>query len=534
MTRSIQSRLWLLTAWILVGASVGGLIGYFLCHRRIQAQAEVGIASTAASAESLVESLVTESHAVLSALNASHLQPCSPAEVAMLRQTIYKARHLRDAGRIHNGQMLCSAFFPAGELPQAPIVPTITTADGFGFYRSVPPYTIDGYVTILLQEGDFYVVEDPNFQRRLRDFPDTVEVTTIEAGTGARMRPSGLPLFRNTPVLDRDWEGRDGDNLYATKCSPRTSFCTTAYASSSAALHAGRQRTAWEAAMGSLLGGLSVSCGLLLFQLRLTTPNQLRRAIRRGQVQVVYQPIVELRTGRVVAAEALARWTDEDGNVMNPASFVRLAEQRGFIGELTSLVVRRALEDFRQVLLSDREFQLNVNVTASDLVDARFVIAVEELLRTFRVTPDRFAFEVTEGSTAHKQIAIEAIHELRRRGHWIEIDDFGTGYSSLAYLKDIPVDAIKIDQSFTQAIETHAVMGDILPQILSIAKALKLLVIVEGIETPHQAEYFANYEGRIHGQGWLFGRPVPSDQFHRLWLDEDAGDRSPAEEAGIR
>jgi sensor c-di-GMP phosphodiesterase-like protein len=121
--------------------------------------------------------------------------------------------------------------------------------------------------------------------------------------------------------------------------------------------------------------------------------------------------------------------------------------------------------------------------------------------------------EITESSTALHQVAMEAIRHLRRLGHHVHIDDFGTGYSSLSYLHDLSVDAIKIDQSFTRAIGTQAVTVSILPQILAMAEALNLQVIVEGIETSQQAGYFSGRAKSILGQGWLFGRPVPPEEF---------------------
>ena len=131
------------------------------------------------------------------------------------------------------------------------------------------------------------------------------------------------------------------------------------------------------------------------------------------------------------------------------------------------------------------------------------------------------AIEVTESSTARIQVALKTIRELRKRGHSVQIDDFGTGYSSLAYLHDLSVDAIKIDRAFTQAIGTEAVTVGILPQILAMAKALNLQVIVEGIETVEQAVYFAGAEMPILGQGWLFGRPVPVEAFHLLLAEAE-------------
>ncbi|HTX76922.1 MAG TPA: EAL domain-containing protein [Terracidiphilus sp.] len=520
MTQRIRNRLWALAAWICLGGACGTLAGYYYGRVRAEGQESWQLTQTALEGEDLLVTIVLEARTTLEELNSAHLPPCSARELAMLRSKAYNSRTLRDTGRIQGERMLCSALLDVAESPQAPATPAVTSTDGLTFYYRLPPYSVGKQRTVILRRGDFYVVLDPSLAKRLTEFPKSVEATTVDATTGARVRPSRAKMFSNTPVVDRDWQGTNGDTAFVTRCSPQTSMCVTAFSSISSSLKAKRTQIAAYAAAGCLLGAFPLLCGALILQVRQTTAAQLLRAIRKKQVQVVYQPIVELRTRRVVAAEALARWTDEDGNAVSPAAFVRVAEQRGFIGELTAMVLGCALEDFQPVLLSDREFQLNLNVTASDLQDAKFVIRVEEFLREFGVPADRIAFEVTEGSTAHKQLAIESIHELRRRGHWIEIDDFGTGYSSLAYLKDFPVDAIKIDQSFTQAIETHAVMGDILPQILSIAKALKLLVIVEGIETPHQAGYFANYEGPIHGQGWLFGRPVPADQFRRLWLDE--------------
>jgi sensor c-di-GMP phosphodiesterase-like protein len=117
-------------------------------------------------------------------------------------------------------------------------------------------------------------------------------------------------------------------------------------------------------------------------------------------------------------------------------------------------------------------------------------------------------------------VAKDAILRLRQKGHYVHIDDFGTGYSSLAYLHDLSVDAIKIDKAFTKAIGTDAVTVSILPQILTMAETLKLQVVVEGIETQAQADYFAASNQNILAQGWLYGRPVPARVFLQM-LDEE-------------
>jgi sensor c-di-GMP phosphodiesterase-like protein len=521
VTQRIRNRLWALAAWVCLAGVCGAFAGYYYGRTHAEAEETAQLAQMASEGEDLLVTIVLEARAVLDQLNAAHLEPCSPAELAMLRDKTYNSKTLRDAGRIQGERMMCSALLSVSESPQAPATPTVESIDGLTFYYRLPPYSIGKQWTVILRRGDFFVVLDPSVARRLTEFPTSVEATVVDAATGARVRPSRARLFANTPVVDRDWQDRNGDTLYVTRCSAQTSMCVTAYDSISSTLPAKRAQIATDAAAGWLLGAFPLVCGALILQVRRTTASRLLRAIRKEQIQVVYQPIVELRSRRVVAAEALARWTDEDGVALNPLTFVRIAEQRGFIGEMTEMVLRRALHDFQQELLGEREFRINLNVTSTDLVDAGLIARIEEMLRVSRVTADRVAFEVTEGSTARKQMAVETIHELRRRGHLIEVDDFGTGYSSLSYLKDFPVDAIKIDQSFTHSIDTSTATGEILPQILSLAMALNLTVIVEGIETPRQAEYFSRYEGRILGQGWLFGKPVPAGEFYRLWLQPE-------------
>jgi sensor c-di-GMP phosphodiesterase-like protein len=274
-------------------------------------------------------------------------------------------------------------------------------------------------------------------------------------------------------------------------------------------------------ALGGLIGALFGFVCSHIYGRSSRMEQQLRRAIRKDKLRMVYQPILELASKRIVGAEALVRWTDEDGIAVGPDIFVRAAEKNGFVGEITALVVRHVLRDFGATLREHPDFQLSINVAAADLTDPRFLPMLEGAVKRAGVAPSSLAIEITESSTAQHKVAIESILRLRRNGHSVHIDDFGTGYSSLSYLRDLSVNAIKIDKSFTQAIGTEAVTVSILPQILAMAKALNLEVIVEGIETSLQAEYFATYEQPILAQGWFYGRPVPADAFHCLLAEDE-------------
>ena len=265
------------------------------------------------------------------------------------------------------------------------------------------------------------------------------------------------------------------------------------------------------------------------FCMTLQECRELARALRADALAVLYQPIVDLATGNIVGAEALVRWTDEYRNAVTPEVFVQIAEARGFVGDITRLVLRHTLRDFGATLRARPAFRVNVNIAAADLADSTFIPNLDEALIDAEVSPRNLGIEITESYTARQQVARNTILRLRQRGHYVAIDDFGTGYSSLAYLHDLSVDAIKIDKAFTKAIGTDSVTVSILPQILTMAEALKLRVVVEGIETQAQADYFAANSHYIHAQGWHFGRPVPARAFLQL-LDEEEERQSKQEE----
>jgi sensor c-di-GMP phosphodiesterase-like protein len=322
-------------------------------------------------------------------------------------------------------------------------------------------------------------------------------------------------------VLTHDMEARVDDILLATRCSVKFIGCVTTYVPISTAVRAERGQILAFTVMGALTGA---SLGLLwsvLYRRNRSMDQQLRRAIRRDELRLVYQPIVDLASGRIVGAEALIRWSDDQGIPVGAEAFIALAEQKGYAGEITRLVIRHVLRDFGEVFNRCPAFRVNLNIAVSDLIDPSFLPALEEMRRQARVPAANLGIEITEGSTAHQDAAIETIRELRHAGHTVHIDDFGTGYSSLSYLAHLAVDAIKIDKAFTHAIGTGSVTVGILPQILAIAETLKMAVIVEGVETREQVNYFKEIAKPVLAQGWFFGRPSPLNEFLRMLAENE-------------
>lgn len=516
-------RMWVAVSALLLASVAGAAGGYLLGRAHILRVAEERLAKSALDPLDKFESMLEEEHADLIALQNTAFPDCSDAEIAFFRQSVFHSVYVKDLGRMRDGKIKCSAMLGREGLPLTEFKPAFGYLDGTKVYINLPP-ALPGPIRVYTRLlGDLYVTEDPNFSEYITWLKRNFEVNTFDAVSLNKAPASRPARARPAAITDRDAQGSTGDSLYATRCSSRrSSTCITTRGSLSEALAAGRGQLQLDSGLGALLGAVLVLIYALIYQRSRNLTQQLRRAIHQDALRLVYQPIVEMPSGRIVEAEALLRWTDEEGFNVSPDHFIHLAEERGFAGQLTRLVLRHALLDFAGILRSCPGFRLNINVTAADLADGDFLNLLNRSLAESKVAPEALAIEVTETSTANSKAVKAAIHQLRQSGHSVQIDDFGTGYSSLAYLKDLSVDTIKIDKSFTQAIGTHSVTVSILPQILSLARTLNLRVIVEGIETSEQARFFDGSGDAMRGQGWLYGRPVPPQEFLRNFHEQSA------------
>lgn len=527
MTRASKQRLFVALASILAGAVCGMAAGFGMGCVLMIRQAEVRLAQYG---RRIVEHTVTssaESREVLAKMGASPYAACSPQEITYFRELIFNSEFLKSAGRMRNGHIVCSTLGAAVSAADA-YTPDLTEQSGVKVYRNPQGFRIQGKTVIAVQQGDAYVVYGPDNLAPLasESMHYSISMNGAEARHAEQIMGDTPPesgAFLSTPGAARV----DGE-LYFTQCESGSTSCTTTFMPESAVLSSGHGLLLLFEAMGGLTGAILGFVISLLLRRRQSMHAQLLRAIRKDRLRVVYQPIVDLTTGRVTEAEALVRWTDDDNHAVPPDVFVKAAEEHGFVGALTRLVVRHVLVDFREVMRRHPEFRVNVNIAASDLSDPGFVAMLEDALDGAGVSATSLGVEITESNTARQQAARETIVRLRELGHVVHIDDFGTGYSSLSYLHDLAVDSIKIDKAFTRAIGTEAVTVSILPQILAMAEKLNLKVVVEGIETPEQARYFAG-KNTVYGQGWLFGRPVTAELFHsflreRLFHPASLGD----------
>ena len=232
----------------------------------------------------------------------------------------------------------------------------------------------------------------------------------------------------------------------------------------------------------------------------------LRKALKDGGVWVAYQPQVDA-AGKVLGVEALARWTHPEKGAISPAAFVPLAEDCGLIDDLGRLIMRRAFTDS----LRWKDLKVAVNVSALQMRQVGFPDLVAEILAETSARADKIELEITEGALLGDDEAThDAIRRLRDMGFSLALDDFGTGYSSLSYLRRYPIDKIKIDRSFITPLGGDQEASAVVAAIVRLAKALRLSVIAEGVETNQQREQLQEI-GCVQAQGFLFSAPVTAD-----------------------
>ena len=240
----------------------------------------------------------------------------------------------------------------------------------------------------------------------------------------------------------------------------------------------------------------------------------LRAGMERGELKLYYQPQVD-KHGTLLGAEALLRWIPEDGTPISPTVFVPIAEESGLILPIGEWVLGQACRQLQRWQQEDttRNLSLAINVSAHQFRQAEFVDQVADQIQTTNIDPARLKLELTESVVlSHIDEVVERIQRLKELGVTISLDDFGTGFSSLSYLKRLPLDQLKIDQSFVRDILFDQNDAAIVRAILAMSRSLGLNVIAEGVETEEQRAFLLD-NGCEQFQGFLFGKPLPFEEW---------------------
>jgi len=248
-------------------------------------------------------------------------------------------------------------------------------------------------------------------------------------------------------------------------------------------------------------------------QQRVETASELRRALEQGELQVYYQPVHDLFSGKMIGAEALVRWQHPQRGMVSPGEFIPIAERTGLIADIDMWVMRQACQQMVRWLGDGRTLDfVACNVSSRLFAHREMYKQVAQVLDDTGLEPSRLEVEVTESAVMDDpEVALEQLHRLRELGLRLAIDDFGTGYSSLLRLKRLPVQKLKIDQGFVAGLPNDDDDVAIVRVIIALARSMGMQIHAEGIEQSEQARFLLEHQCDM-GQGYWYGRPVPAQE----------------------
>lgn len=433
-------------------------------------------------------------------------QVCTPAHQKRMLNIIRGYLYINELIYARDNHFLCSSLIASVNGY------TIAPADykrepnvSIYYYRDTPFFS--GYKMTYMQRGNYVAVINPLFWSEvMSDDPtlqwgvyDTVTKTFFSLSNEASAATFSPLIHLNDLTVQRN--GYLYATVYSTK-RPIAAIVATSY-----------QRLIthfYNHLIFALPAGTLGSLVLLLLWLRirqnyLSPKRKLQRALEKHQLCLYYQPIIDIKTEKCIGAEALLRWPGEQGQVMNPAEFIPLAEKEGMIEQVTDYVIDNVFRDLGAYLATHTDRYVSINLSASDFHTSRLIARTNQKTEQHAVRPQQIKFEVTEHAFLDVDKMTPIILAFRKAGYEVAIDDFGIGYSNLHNLKSLNVDILKIDKSFVETLTTHKTSHLIAEHIIELAHSLGLKTIAEGVETEAQVNWLRKH-GVRYCQGWFLRR----------------------------
>ncbi len=518
MVRSLLYRPWLLatlaasaSAVLLLLASLG------VAMHQLQANESEQMNARGERFLERLEQIFGQLREGVDQLQAQPLRGCGPEMLAALQQVAFNNRFVFEAAYMGEGQ-ICSNRL--GDRTFESLPPPDIQGPTYSYWLNTSTEPDDNRAALVLGRGPFRVSTSRGHLTDVVDLPAGGSLLVI-LDRGARAVPVLGPV-QDWPPPGDVWPPVSTDALLELpdrllyRMPTKSPDYQLVLIAPRASLPLKMNGVLWLLFPGSLLLAWCIGWAVLqLVRQGNSMSSELQGALRRGELQVLYQPIFELTSRRCVGAEALVRWRRPDGTLTSPDLFIPLAENTGQIRQITDFVLQRVFDQLGQLLRANPQLYISVNLAACDVMVPRIGRVAARLLATHHVAASQIAFEVTERGLIDVVVARDNLQALRAVGHQVLIDDFGTGYCSLAYLQTLPVDCLKIDKAFIDALGHDAASSGVAPHIIRMAHALQLRVIAEGIEYEDQA-LLLNSEGVNYGQGWLFAHPLSARQLVEL------------------
>lgn len=442
---------------------------------------------------------------------------CSPHHLLEMRRISYSWRYIQEVIYLRGSTPACSSLEVKSASAAYP-EPDRITSDGYRtWFTAQNDLGLDHYMAAIASKHHMVIIDPLSFIDVVPSELSTIQsalIGTQRDRVVASSRPIDIAIWKR--MKQQGLETLTENNIiYTVRHYPDLELAVLTWSSVQPKVASWHRQLGIWLPMGILISLLAAWFMLRLLR-RLQSPHhRMLDALNEGAITVNYQPIVALKTGKIVGAEALARWQQSDGSYLSPEIFIPLAEQTGLITTLTETVVKSVFHDLGKWLHQHPDLHVSINLSVADLHSHTLPKLLNQQLNRWQVTPSQIALELTERGFIDPVKTLPAIAGYRKSGHTIYIDDFGTGYSSLRYLQDLDVDTLKIDKSFVDSLEYQQVT----PYIIEMAKTLKLNIVAEGIETACQQTWLHQH-GVHYGQGWLYSKALPKAEFI-LWAEEN-------------
>jgi sensor c-di-GMP phosphodiesterase-like protein len=479
-------------------------------------------------ADEVLERAVTYAHQGWSAIQRLEAEgsqdPCSQANLALMQNLTVSSPYLLIVGHVQGDRMMCSSL---GRHQPGIAVGAPDVFSQHGVYMRThlhwPPVPGSPYtLTTHLPSGYSALV--------LRDWPVAVPRRHEGISLGVHIYSLRKPLAVEGDFVP-DWNALtepssntphlQDQGVVALLRAPEFDFISVAHIPPSYVHREWLRAVKWLLPIGLAVGLVMAWLTLLALRRDHGLVAQLKRALRNdAELHLEYLPIVSLTTGRWVGVEALLRWRKLDGTAVSPDIFIPAAEHGGIMDQVTQKLLALLADDAAQLLHEHPELYIAINLSAADLLSPQIVPQIHDLIAQMKITPRNLQVEATERVMLDAASVQRNLNDLRQLGVQVAIDDFGTGYSNLAYLTELEVDSLKIDKRFVETIGTDAATSQVVDHVIRMARALRLDIIAEGVETPQQAAHLHQH-GVPYAQGWLYSRPLRSRAL-RLALDEQA------------
>lgn len=434
-------------------------------------------------------------------------KPCSDQAIAVMREIDLNSMYIQAIGYVEGDTLICNSL----GIPGLALGPRSFTTHKHVSFRTDVQFSF-------APKDRFIVIERDGFAAIIhKDLPLDISLSDSDISLAIFSAYSKSALT-SRGFIDPSWINRLGDQQEMAFVDQgrvvalvHSSRYLTVAAATVPVTYANSQieEVARLLVPIGLLSGLAVVLAIVyLARMQLSMASLMKTALRRKEFFLLYQPIVDLHTGKFVGAEALIRWRRPVGETINPDLFIPIAEKSGIIRNLTRYVLDTVAEDAQGLFSKYPDFHIAINLSHEDMQSHETARLLQAMKEKLNAGPKNIMVEATERGLINTAIAKDVISEIHAQEIKIAIDDFGTGYSSLSYLQMLDLDLLKIDKSFIDTIGTQAVTVQVVDHIIKMSKDLKFEMIAEGVETETQAEFLRNH-GVEYAQGWLFDKAMP-------------------------